>query len=260
MTFQLFARYIEQDPTLKPVIGITPSPSQDEMVHGAFYRYALSRTYVDSVRAAGGVPIILPTDQQDLEDILPRLNGLLLSGGGDIDPALYGEDTVHETTYGIDSERDAFEIAAFLYAESHDLPTLCICRGIQVMAVAMGGTLEQDIPSTHPESLEHRQQQTGRMRDDVSQTVVIAPGNPLACAVNRDRMEVNSFHHQSVRSAGPILVTVATAEDGTIEGLWHPGMTFGIGVQWHPEMLAANHPDHASLFRALIDAAAADVA
>lgn len=240
---------------MKPLIGITPSPTNDEMSHGSFYRYALSRTYVDAVRAAGGVPVILPTDEQELEDVLPRLDGLLISGGGDIDPALYGDETVHETTYGIDADRDAFEIEAFRYAEAQDLPTLCICRGIQVMAVAMGGTLDQDIPSSSPDGLEHRQQEIGKMRDDVSQTVVIAPGNPLSNAVGAERMEVNSFHHQAVKSPGPTLVTVATTEDGTIEGLWHPGMTFGIGVQWHPEMLAANRPDHASIFKAFVQAA-----
>ena len=242
---------------MKPLIGITPSPTSDEMGHGTFYRYALSRTYVDAVRAAGGVPVILPTDEQELEDVLPRIDGLLISGGGDIDPALYGDEEVHETTYGIDADRDAFELEAFRYAESHDLPTLCICRGIQVMAVAMGGTLEQDIPSAAGDSLEHRQQELGKMRDDVSQTVVIAPGNPLANAVGTERMEVNSFHHQAVKSPGPTLITVATAEDGTIKGLWHPAMTFGIGVQWHPEMLAASRPDHASIFKAFVEAAAA---
>jgi putative glutamine amidotransferase len=240
---------------MKPLIGITPSPTVDEMGHGSFYRYALSRTYVDSVRAAGGVPVILPTDEQDLNDVLPRLDGLLISGGGDIDPALYGDDDVHETTYGIDAERDTYEIDAFRYAESHDIPTLCICRGIQIMAVAMGGTLEQDISTAYPEALEHRQHNLGKMRDDISQTVVIAPDNPLSTAVGTESMEVNSFHHQAVKSPGPTLVTVATAEDGTIEGLWHPGMTFGIGVQWHPEMLAVDRPDHAALFRAFVDAA-----
>jgi putative glutamine amidotransferase len=225
------------------------------MGHGTFYRYALSRTYVDSVRSAGGIPVILPTDPQDLEDILPRLDGLLISGGGDLDPSLYGDTEVNDATYGIDTDRDTFELEAFRYAESHDLPTLCICRGIQVMAVAMGGTLEQDIPSSNPDALEHRQHNAGKMRDDVSQSVAISPGNPLADAVGSEHLAVNSFHHQSVKSPGPTLVTVATAEDGIIEGLWHPGMKFGLGVQWHPEMLAHKLPEHASIFRALVDAA-----
>lgn len=242
---------------MKPLIGITPSPTEDEMGHGSFYRYALSRTYVDAVRAAGGVPVILPTDRQELDDILPRLDGLLIGGGGDLDPVLYGDADVHETTYGIDHDRDQFEIDAFRLAESRDLPTLCICRGIQVMAVAMGGTLTQDITSSDPDALEHRQHQLGFMRDAVSQSVVVAPGNPLSEAVGSERVEINSFHHQSVDSAGPTLNVIATAEDGVIEALWHPGMTFGIGVQWHPEMLAADRPEQASIFRALVQAASA---
>lgn len=240
---------------MKPLIGITPSPTEDQMGHGTFYRYALSRTYVDSVRVAGGVPVILPTDDQDVYDILPRLDGLLISGGGDLDPKLYGASEIHPATYGIDSERDSFEIEAFRYAETHDLPTLCICRGIQVMAVTMGGELEQDIPSAAPQHLEHRQHHAGKMREDVSQTVTIVPGNPLAESIGADHLDVNSFHHQAVKSAGPTLVTVATAEDGVIEALWHPGMRFGLGVQWHPEMLAARIPEHAAIFQALVDAA-----
>jgi putative glutamine amidotransferase len=240
---------------MKPLIGITPSPSEDHMGHGSFYRYALSRTYVDSVRAAGGVPVILPTDTQNPEDILPRLDGLVISGGGDIDPALYGDTEVNAATYGIDSERDTFELDAFRYAESHDLPTLCICRGIQVMAVAMGGTLDQDISSSNVGALEHRQHNDGKGRDEVSQAVTILPGNPLADAVGSGPLEINSFHHQAVKSPGPLLVTVATAEDGMIEGLWHPEMSFGVGVQWHPEMLADKYSAHASIFRALVMAA-----
>lgn len=241
---------------MKPLIGITPSPTSDKMEHGSFYRYALSRTYVDAIRAAGGVPVILPTDEQELDDILPRIQGLLISGGSDLDPELYGDEEVHETTYGIEPERDAFEIAAFRHAEANDLPTLCICRGIQVMAVAMGGTLIQDIDTAIPDSLEHSQQKDGLMRDAAAQTIVVAPGNPLAKALGSERITANSFHHQAVKEPGPILTVVATSEDGIIEGLWHPGMTFGIGVQWHPEMLADQFPEHASIFTQFVAAAA----
>jgi putative glutamine amidotransferase len=240
---------------MKPLIGITPSPSLDEMGHGTFYRYCLSRTYVDSVRAAGGTPVILPTDRADLRDTLARLDGLLLSGGGDIDPAVYGDADVHEQTYGIDDERDDFETAAFRQAVADDIPTLCICRGIQVMAVAQGGTIFQDIPSQLPDAIEHRQHNLGKMRDDVGHDVTIEPGNPLRTVVGDATLAVNSFHHQSVRHPGEDLVVVATAPDGVIEGLWHPGMRFGLGVQWHPEMLAGHEPLHAALFSAFVTAA-----
>lgn len=242
---------------MAPLIGITPSPSSDEMGHGTFYRYCLSRTYVDAVRAAGGTPVILPIDSQDLASILPRLDGLLLSGGGDIDPTLYGDATVHPTTYGVDADRDHFEIEAFRWAVSHDLPTLCICRGIQAMAVAMGGTLVQDIASTIDGALEHRQQEIGRMRHDTSHEVAIVEGTPLYDLVGKRRLTTNSFHHQAVRDPGAALEVIATADDGVIEALWHPDMRFGLGVQWHPEMLAALYPDHAVIFSGFVTACGA---
>jgi putative glutamine amidotransferase len=240
---------------MKPLIGITPSPSMDEMGHGAFYRYCLSRTYIDSIRAAGGIPIILPTDAVELDDLFPRLDGLLVSGGGDLDPALYGDHDVHETTYGIDAERDDFETVSYRYAVEHDVPTLCICRGIQVMAVAQGGTLVQDIPTQVVLPIEHRQHNLGKMRDEVSHPVSIADGNPLREIIGADSIEVNSFHHQAVKDPGKDLVIIATAGDGVIEALWNPGMRFNLGVQWHPEMLSYTFPKHAAIFSAFVHAA-----
>ncbi len=244
---------------MKPLIGITPSPSTDEMGHGAFYRYCLSRTYVDSIRAAGGIPVVLPTDQIDLDDLLPRLDGLLISGGGDLDPALYGEDDVHSQTYGIDHERDAFELHAIRMAVERDLPTLCICRGIQSMAVAMGGTLIQDVPSEIGGLIEHRQQHIGKMRDDLSHDVTIAEGNPLHAITGATRLQVNSFHHQAVRDPGRELVVIATADDGVIEAVWHPGMRFGLGVQWHPEMLTGHVPSQAAIFSGFVESVRSQV-
>lgn len=241
---------------MKPLIGITPSPSLDTFGHGTFHRYCLSRTYVDSVRAAGGTPVILPTDCAEPEETLSRLHGLLISGGGDLDPALYGDAVVHDKTYGVDDERDNFETQAFLWAVDHDLPTLCICRGIQVMAVAQGGTLIQHIPSQVPGAIEHRQHNIGKMRDEVSHSVSIEENNPLREIVGDASFDVNSFHHQSVKLPGNDLAVIATAADGIIEALWQPDMRFGLGVQWHPEMLAHLLPRHAALFDSFVDAAA----
>lgn len=241
---------------MKPLIGITPSPGIDTMGHGTFYRYCLSRTYVDSVRSAGGTPVILPTDSGELEETLSRLDGLLISGGGDLDPSLYGDNTLHEKTYGVDDERDTYEVQAWLWAVAHDLPTLCICRGIQVMAVAQGGTLIQDISSQTPGAIEHRQHNIGKMRDDVSHSVSIEENNPLREIVGDAAFDVNSFHHQAVREPGNDLVAIATADDGIIEALWMPEMRFGLGVQWHPEMLAQEFPKHAALFSAFVTEAA----
>ncbi|MDQ3540476.1 MAG: gamma-glutamyl-gamma-aminobutyrate hydrolase family protein [Chloroflexota bacterium] len=240
---------------MKPMIGITASLSADEMAHGTFYRYALSRTYTDAVHAAGGVPVILPERERDLDPILGRIDGLLLSGGGDIDPARFNETTVHPKTYGISDERDAFEIAAFRAAVKRDLPTLCICRGIQVMSVAQGGTLHQHIPDDVPDEIGHRQHEHGKTRDEVGHGVRLTDGHHLLRSIlGKDELEVNSFHHQAVAVPGDHLEVLARSEDGVIEALCHPGMRFGLGVQWHPEMLAHIRADHAALFAAFIAA------
>lgn len=241
---------------MRPVIGITPSPSLDDMPHGSFYRYSLSRTYVNAVRAAGGLPIVLPVNETDVEAALSIVDGLVLSGGGDIDPVLFNAADRHDATYGIDEDRDRFELEAFRIAALRDIPTFCICRGIQVMNVAQGGSLHQHIPDDVAGSLEHRQSKLGLTTDDVSHDVTLAEGNNLLRDILAvDELAVNSYHHQGVEEPGRELETVATSADGVIEGLWHPRMRFGLGVQWHPEMLAGHSPHHAALFRALVHAA-----
>ena len=238
----------------KPVIGITPSPSEDVFNHGTFRRYSLAATYVDSVLAAGGMPVILPESETDLQSILDTVDGLILSGGSDLDPMLYGDSTLHETTYGVDAERDAFEIALFRLAVEQDKPVLGICRGIQSINVALGGTLIQDIDSTLPDAIRHRQHSAGKSQTDVSHEVTIVDEqSPLFAAIGNKRVLVNSYHHQSVREPAPDLRIAAVADDGVIESLWHPGMSFLLAVQWHPEMLAAGHDEHAALFRSLIE-------
>lgn len=241
---------------MKPLIGITPSPTIDEAPHGTFFRFALARTYVDAIHAVGGIPVILPESERDVSSLLQHMDGLVLSGGGDIDPALFGDSTVHPKTYGINAERDRFEIAAWRYAMENDLPALCICRGIQVMNVAQGGTLIQHLPDPVSPAPAHRQHEIGKGRDELGHEVTFADGDHLLRRLlDMDRLEVNSFHHQAVLTPGRDLAVIAMAPDGVIEALWHPAMRFGLGVQWHPEMLAATWPAHAALFAGLVEAA-----
>ncbi|MEJ7837784.1 MAG: gamma-glutamyl-gamma-aminobutyrate hydrolase family protein [Thermomicrobiales bacterium] len=241
---------------MKPRIGITPSPSTDDLGYATFYRFALSDTYVRSVIAAGGIPVILPTIVEDVEESLHGLDGLILSGGGDIDPARFGDTDVHHNTYGIDDPRDQYEIAAYTIARQRDLPVLCICRGIQVMNVVVGGDLFQDVTDQIPNSIIHRQTELGKTRDDTSHTVTFESGeNPVREIAGKDSIETNSYHHQSIRNVAPELRLAATTSDGVVEALWDPQMRFGIGVQWHPEMLAAHRPEHAAYFQALVTAA-----
>lgn len=241
---------------MKPRIGITPSTSTDELGHGTFYRFVLSDTYVRAVIAAGGVPVVLPPLIPDVADALHGLDGLILSGGGDIAPELFNDRETHPKTYGIDDHRDRFEIEAYKLAATQDLPLLAICRGIQVMNVAAGGTLWQDIEDQVPGSIVHRQSEIGRKQNETSHTVTLEAGdNPFRTILAEDAVETNSFHHQGIKDIAPGLQLGGTASDGMVEAIWNPEMRFGLGVQWHPEMLQAEHDDQAKLFRALIEAA-----
>lgn len=241
---------------MKPLIGISPTPNEVDFSHGHFRRYALANTYTSAVVAAGGIPVILPTHTEAIEDTLNRLDGLIVSGGGDLHAALWGEEN-HPEANGMDDERDEYELTAIRKVVSIDMPLLGICRGIQTINVALGGSLIQDIPSQVPESDQHRQHKSGKMRDERFHTVTIDEGPNLLYQIHGEKeMETNSFHHQAIRDPGVGVEIIAKAADGTIEAVWLPKMTFGLAVQWHPEMLAANYPDQAAIFTALVNAAA----
>lgn len=238
----------------KPLIGITATPSDDVFDHGTFRRYALSDTYINAVRAAGGIPVILPAGETDLQAILDMVDGLIFSGGSDLDPALYGDTEVHEKTYGIDPERDSFELGLMELAYAQDKPFLGICRGIQTMNVALGGTLIQDVPTAIESDVEHRQQAIGKSPTDTSHSVQVADGSVLAGILDATTVETNSYHHQAVGIPAPGVEVIATSADGVIESIVAPDRQFALGVQWHPEMLAAGHDEQLALFRALVAA------
>ncbi len=194
----------------KPLIGITSNASTEILDHGTFERSVLSRTYTDAVRAADGVPIILSAAQGDVEPLLDRIDGILLSGGSDLDPIRYTDAPKHPTTYGVDPERDGLELALVAAARDRDLPLLGICRGIQSLNVAMGGTLYQDIDDQTTATVNHRQQQVGYARDATSHDVAIASGdNPISDLVGPEPLAVNSFHHQGIRDLAPGLEIIA---------------------------------------------------
>ena len=242
---------------MKPLIGISPTPEDKQFDHGDFRRYALANTYTTAVLAAGGIPVILPPHTDMIDDLLESLDGIIFSGGSDIDSSWWNEEP-HPQAYGFDPERDAFELQAIPKVVQRDMPMLGICRGIQSVNVALGGSIVQDIPDQRPGSLQHRQHAEGKMRDTTSHTVTIEEGDNLLYRIHgHTTIETNSFHHQAIKELGDGLEVIATAEDGVIEAVWHPGMTFGLAVQWHPEMLAADHPDQAAIFKAFVDAAAA---
>jgi len=190
----------------------------------------------------------------DAPSVARELHGLLLTGGGDIDPALFGE-APHPTLYEVAPTRDALETAAVRLALERRLPILAICRGIQILNVALGGTLHQDVGTDPGTELRHSQQAP---RDQPSHKVQVAPGSRLAEVLGTDEVEVNSMHHQAVRAPGRGLVAVAWAPDQIIEGVeLDDRERFVLAVQWHPEELVSHSAPARRLFSALVDAARA---
>ena len=243
---------------MKPVIGITSTPSRDVLAHGTFLRYAMGAAYVEAVLAGGGVPVVLPPQLGNAGRLLDVVDGLLLSGGADVEPWRYGADEVHQTAYGLSPERDAFELELLDAALARDVPVLGICRGLQVLNVALGGTLIQDISTQHlaDVAVRHRQHEIGLGADEVGHPVV-AIDPALDRILSSDPLGVNSFHHQAIALLAPDLVAVAEAPDGIVEAVVLPGRPFVVGVQWHPELMFERHPDHARPFAALLEAAGA---
>ncbi len=243
---------------MRPLIGITASAQTDVLDHGTFRRYVLSRSYTRAVEAAGGIGIILAPLLQAVDDLAELLDGLLLSGGADIDPARYGDDAVHDETYGVDDERDSFELAIFDAMLNRDKPVFGICRGIQVLNVALGGTLIQDVPSEHPGAADigHRQHERKLTDSDIGHTVS-ATQDHLFPIFENGSLGVNSFHHQAIRDLSPQLAATAYSPDGLIEAVSMPDNPSVFGVQWHPELMFERHPEHLKPFSRLVEAATA---
>jgi putative glutamine amidotransferase len=206
--------------------------------------------YTDAVERAGGLGVVLPpvvVDRREAGERLAQFDGLVLSGGVDVDPDLYGQAAAPET-YGVDSGLDAFEIALTLAAIELDLPVLAICRGLQVVNVALGGSLDQHITG-RPGLLAHGVPNGG---GGVLHEVRIEPGSALAKAVGSERPSCRSHHHQVVDRIGQGLVPVAWTDDGIIEGLERPDSTWFVAVQWHPEETAADDGVQQALFDAFV--------
>jgi len=232
---------------MRPAIGVTIG--YDQRRAGTFL---LRQDYVRSVEQAGGLPLVLaPGRAGDATELLGRLRGLILSGGSDVDPAFYGQER-HPSVTQVIRERDEFELALVREALERDLPLLAICRGHQVLNVASGGTLIQDIPFQVSGTVDHDSE---RERWEATHEVAVIPGTKLSAILGRERVAVNSFHHQAVRELGRSLVVSARSlQDGVIEGIEAPDRRFAIGVQWHPEGFWNQEESFQALFQALVQA------
>jgi putative glutamine amidotransferase len=222
-------------------------------------RTGVNAAYVRSVLAAGGVPIILSPllGPSFAARALDGVDGLLLTGGEDIHPAWYGgEPSPH--AYPPSRERDLFELALFAAARQRELPTLGICRGIQLVNVALGGTLVQDLPSERPGPVAH---DPGSARDARTHAVRLQEGSRAASALGATALTINSFHHQAVDRLAAGLVATGWSDDGVIEAAEAPADgSWLLAVQWHPEeMLADVKAPERGLFRALVEASAGAV-
>ena len=237
---------------MRPVIGITPDVGESSARPGrpALPRYELKRAYADAVLAAGGLPIVLPynDDPAAPQEALKLCAGLVITGGAfDIPPEFYGE-RPGARLGPLKPGRTAYEQRLLRAALAGGVPVLGICGGMQLLAVELGGTLYQDIAAEVPGALDHEQKSDPR---EPGHAVSVAAGSALEAIVGAGHLEVNSTHHQAVKDAGRAKVC-AVAPDGIVEAIELPG-AFALGVEWHPELLAA--PAHLALYRALVDRA-----
>ena len=240
---QLHGADTYRDEVRRPLIGITSATLPDER-GGAT---AVNRPYVDAIVAAGGLPLVLPVLDPGLApEVVATVDGVLLTGGGDVDPALFGAEAVPEV-YGVDPARDAWEIAVVRAART---PVLGVCRGAQVLNVAAGGSLVLHLPEASDPG--HRERER---RGEIVHAVEVAAGARLHAITGAQDIGVNTLHHQAVDRVGDGLVVTARAPDGVVEAIEADDDRPVLGVQWHPELLT--HIDvHAALFRWLVQTSA----
>jgi putative glutamine amidotransferase len=214
---------------------------------------SVGNSYIIAIENAGGTPILLPLikNESHISDFLNIINGLLLSGGVDVDPLLYGEEP-HPKMGKIDVDKDRVEMKLIPRALELDLPILGICRGIQVLNVAAGGTLYQDMSMSPNSVLKHRQEAPGSY---ATQTIEVKENSRLWEILGQSVIRVNSFHHQAVKEVAPEMITSAVSCDGIIEAIESPNHSFVIGIQFHPELMWETSKPVFNLFKAFVNAA-----
>jgi putative glutamine amidotransferase len=212
----------------RPVVGITTYVTPAKWSYWELDAALVPFDYVQAVERAGGRPVLIPPSDDGVEETLDAVDGLIFSGGADLDPALYGQEP-HEQTFGIQEERDRSELALMEGALARDMPVLAICRGSQVLNVARGGDLVQHLPDVVGD--ERHKHAPGTFADH---DITLEPGTKLANVLG-ERTPVKSHHHQGLGRVGKGLHVAAHADDGTIEAVEDPSHRFALGVLWHPE-------------------------
>lgn len=233
-----------------PLIGLT---TYNQVNKFGFPIAALMHKYISAVADAGGASLLIPSGMNSdaLRIVFDRLDGLLFTGGGDLAPSTY-TDNIHPNLDGVDEARDSLEFSLVMAAVETGKPFLGICRGLQTINVALGGTLYSHIPDQYPNAIKHNYD-SGTERELLAHKVDITVGTLLAEVFCETSLSVNSLHHQGVKDLAPRLKPVGVAPDGLVEAVVLPGHPFGVAVQWHPEWLTSQ-PAAQHLFRALIEA------
>jgi putative glutamine amidotransferase len=237
---------------MPPIIGLTTYGHQEKQTISNHYEhhYVLPKEYVDAVKRAGGIPLLIPPVDNDWKTKWPLLDGIIITGGTDIAPQNYKGDILNSKIDAAAPERDVVEIALVQYAyEMKDKPVLCVCRGMQVLNVALGGTLHAHIPDIREQDI-HRSKEGFWALHDCN----IKMNSQLARIMGAERVNTYSGHHQAVNQVADDLQVVATAPDGIIEAVIAPAHPWLVGVQWHPEKSAASDPTQQRLFNAIVAA------
>ncbi len=240
----------EEGEILRPLIGITCSLDSTDSAS-----YRLHQDYMNAVSHTGGEGVILPhTDDQGIRELIGTLDGIILSGGEDIDPSHYDEEP-HPALGRIEPGRDRFELELTRTAIRLPIPILGICRGMQILYVAVGGRLIQDIPSQVKDAIKHRQEAP---RPHPGHKVTVERNSKLSGMIGAGEVGVNSFHHQAVKE--PLIdrfIVSARASDNVIEAIEFPEDRFVLGLQWHPEAMFGTSPAMIEIFAAFVAEAAA---
>lgn len=245
----------------RPLIGVTTQSLQaiDGIPEGLPNSVVMNQRYYHAVASAGAAPVLIPLldDLDTLRAIYERTDGILIPGGVDVDPAVFGE-TPHARLGRIDPARDRVEIQLVKWAVEDRKPVLGLCRGLQVINVALGGTLYQDLDAEFPNAIKHDYFPTyGYSRDHLAHDVAVQPDSRMRHALGDAAVPVNSMHHQGIKVLASSLAASAVAPDGLIEAAESASDTYLVGVQWHPEVFELSEPSSGVLFTDFVQAAGA---